>query len=121
MGWFYRLLVNKFYLDDFYWKAIVRPIRDGVSSAMYWVNQNVLDGAVNGVARAATATADTVYDVIDQKVIDGAVNGVGFTARKTAQVRKIVQSGDVQRYAAILFAGVAVFALLFAVVFSRIG
>ena len=35
--------------------------------------------------------------------------------------RKVIQSGDVQRYAAALFGGVAVFALLFALVFSKIG
>jgi NADH-quinone oxidoreductase subunit L len=121
MGWFYKLLVNKFYIDEFYWKAIVRPVRDSVSRAMYWLNQNVFDGAVNGAAGTAKALGRAVYDNVDQKVVDGAVNGVGIGARKAAAVRKVIQSGDVQKYAAALFAGVAVFALLFAVVFSKIG
>ncbi|MHB8513362.1 MAG: NADH-quinone oxidoreductase subunit L [Actinomycetota bacterium] len=121
LGWFHKLLVNKFYLDDLYWKAIIKPVRDSVSKALYWLNQNVLDGAVNGAAASAKAIGNVTYKVIDQKVIDGAVNGVGQGARKTAQVRKVLQSGDVQKYAAVLFGGVAILALLFALVFSKIG
>jgi NADH-quinone oxidoreductase subunit L len=113
LGSFYRLLERKYYLDDFYMGAIVRPIRDFVSKAMYWINQNVIDGLVNGAAGAAKGTAMGLYNVVDQKVIDGAVNGAGFTARKGGGLLKYLQGGDVQRYAAYLFAGVAVFAFLF--------
>ena len=113
LGFFHRLIVRKFYIDDFYWAAIVRPIRDGVSRAMYWVNQNVIDGLVNGAAAAAKGTAKGLYDVVDQKVIDGAVNGAGITTRRGGGLLKYVQGGDVQKYAAYLFAGVALFAFLF--------
>jgi NADH-quinone oxidoreductase subunit L len=113
LGWFYKLLMNKYYLDDFYWKFFVRPIRDGVSAAAYWVNQHVLDGAVNGAAAGARVTARAVYDVVDQRVVDGAVNGVGIGTRRGGGLLKFIQSGDVQRYAAALFAAVALLAFLF--------
>jgi NADH-quinone oxidoreductase subunit L len=113
LGWFHTLLVNKYYLDDFYMKGIVLPIRDGISSAMYWLNQNVFDGAVNGAAHVARASAQRVYDTIDQKVIDGAVNGAGIGTRQGSRILRYIQSGDVQRYAAVLFAGVAILAFLF--------
>jgi NADH-quinone oxidoreductase subunit L len=113
LGFFYRLLERKYYLDDFYMGAIVRPIRDGVSKAMYWINQNVLDGVVNGAAGAAKGTAQGLYKVVDQKIIDGAVNGAGITTKKGGGILKYLQGGDVQRYAAYLFAGVALFAFLF--------
>ncbi len=113
LGWFHTLLVNKYYLDEIYYKGFVYPIRDGISRAMYWVNQNVLDGAVNGAAKVARESAKGVYNVIDQKVIDGTVNGAGIGARKTGGILKYIQSGDVQRYAAVLFAGVAILAFLF--------
>ena len=112
MGFFYRLLVRKFYIDEFYMGAIVRPVRDGVSAAMYWVNQHVIDGLVNGAAAGARATAKGMY-VIDQRVIDGAVNGAGIGARRGGGLLRYLQGGDVQRYAAYLFAGVALFAFLF--------
>jgi NADH-quinone oxidoreductase subunit L len=113
LGWFHTLLVNKFYLDDIYMKGIVFPIRDGISQAMYWLNQNVFDGAVNGAAHVVRASAQRVYDVVDQKIIDGAVNGVGNETREGSRLLRYIQSGDVQRYAAVLFAGVAVLAFLF--------
>jgi NADH-quinone oxidoreductase subunit L len=113
LGFFYRLLERKYYIDDFYMAAIVRPIREVVSKAMYWINQNVIDGLVNGAAGAAKGTAQGLYNVVDQKVIDGAVNGAGIATRKGGGILKFLQGGDVQRYAAYLFAGVALFAFLF--------
>jgi NADH-quinone oxidoreductase subunit L len=113
LGFFYKLLQRKYYLDDFYGVAIVRPIRDVVSRAMYWINQNVIDGLVNGAAGAAKGTAKGIYAVVDQKVIDGAVNGAGIGTRRGGGLLKYLQGGDVQRYAAYLFAGVALFAFLF--------
>jgi len=113
LGFFYRLLERKYYIDDFYMAAIVRPIRNGVSKAMYWINQNVIDALVNGAAGAAKGTAQGLYNVVDQKVIDGAVNGAGITTRRGGGILKYLQGGDVQRYAAYLFAGVALFAFLF--------
>ena len=46
---------------------------------MYWINQNVLDGAVNGAAWPRAGWR-TVVMWFDRNVIDGAVNGVGGTA-----------------------------------------
>ena len=117
LGWFHTLLVNKYYLDDFYMKGIVRPIRDSISTAMYWLNQNVFDAAVNGAAGVARAAGRGVYENIDQKVIDGAVNAVGIGTQDGSRILRYIQSGDVQRYAAVLFAGVAVLVLLFTLVF----
>jgi NADH-quinone oxidoreductase subunit L len=54
-----------------------------------------------------------MYKYVDQKVIDGAVNGAGIGARRSGGLLKYLQGGDVQRYAAYLFGGVAVFAFLF--------
>ena len=117
LGWFHTLLVNKYYLDDLYMNGIVRPIRDQISKAMYWLNQNVFDGAVNGAAAVTRAAAQQVYTKIDQKVIDGTVNAVGIGTQDGSRFLRYIQSGDIQRYAAVLFGGVAVLVLLFTLVF----
>ncbi|MEO8293142.1 MAG: NADH-quinone oxidoreductase subunit L [Actinomycetota bacterium] len=111
----HSLLEHKYYLDDLYLKGIVRPIRDRVSAGVNWVNQNVLDGVVNGMAALARGLS-TVVMLFDRKVIDGAVNGVGNTARETGGLLRYLQSGNVQRYAVFLFAGV----MALAIVFTRI-
>jgi NADH:ubiquinone oxidoreductase subunit 5 (subunit L)/multisubunit Na+/H+ antiporter MnhA subunit len=97
--------------------AIVRPIRDSISKAMYWLNQNVFDGAVNGASFVARAAARKTYAIIDQKVIDGTVNAVGIGTQDGSRFLRYIQSGDIQRYAAVLFGGVAVLVLLFTLVF----
>jgi NADH-quinone oxidoreductase subunit L len=112
LGPLYRLLEQKYYLDTIYLKGIVYPIRDPVSAFVYWTNQNVLDGVVNGAGRLARMFSGVVNG-FDQEVIDGAVNGLGQTAGVTGGLLRYLQSGNVQRYAAFLFAGVVVLAIVF--------
>jgi NADH-quinone oxidoreductase subunit L len=112
LGPAYTLLDQKYYMDTFYMKGIVFPIRDKVSAAVYWINQNVLDGAVNAMAPVTKLMARFV-NAFDRKAIDGAVNGVAETAGFTGGILRYVQSGNVQRYAAFLFAGVVIFAIIF--------
>jgi NADH-quinone oxidoreductase subunit L len=109
----YTLLENKYYLDDVYWSGIVQPIRDRVSAGVYWVNQNVLDGVVNGAAWVARRFSLGVNE-FDRGVVDGAVNSVGQAAGFTGGLLRYLQSGNVQRYAAFLFTGVIVGVIIIA-------
>jgi NADH-quinone oxidoreductase subunit L len=107
----YTFLVNKYYLDDLYENVIVDGTRGAVARASYWINQNVIDGVVNAVGRGTARLGRATYDVLDQRLVDGAVNGIAIeTGMAGSEVRK-VQSGRVQRYALLLFAGVTLLAL----------
>ena len=112
-AWFYRLLQNKYYLDDIYMSAIVRPIRDQVSAFAYWTNQYVLDGIVNAAGMATTALGRSAYNNVDQPLIDGAVNGLAFGADMAGRGLKFWQSGNIQAYAGVLFVGIAAFVVAF--------
>jgi NADH-quinone oxidoreductase subunit L len=115
LGPVYTLLEHKYYLDDFYWKWIIRPIRDPVAAFVYWTNQTLLDGVVNGTG-SITKGFSRVIAWFDRTVIDGAVNGAAQIAGFTGGILRYIQSGNVQRYAVVLFAGV----LVLAVIFTRI-
>jgi NADH-quinone oxidoreductase subunit L len=112
LGPVYTLLENKYYLDDIYWKGIIRPIRDPVAAFVYWTNQHVLDGVVNG-AGVLTKAASRVVAWFDRNVIDGAVNGAANIAGFAGGLLRYIQSGNVQRYAAFLFTGVVILAVIF--------
>jgi NADH-quinone oxidoreductase subunit L len=112
MGLLTRILQNRFYMDDFYMNRIVLPIRDQVSAAVYWSNQRVLDGAVNGAGGLARVLSRGVA-WFDRSVIDGAVNGAANTAGFTGGLLRYIQSGNVQRYAAFLFTGIVILAIVF--------
>ena len=102
-------LVNKYYLDDLYTGAVVGSIKGPIAQAAYWVNQNVIDGVVNGAAIASRYAAGFVYDFIDQKIVDGAVNGIGYASEEGGVVLRKTQTGRVQQYAAVLFGALVVF------------
>jgi NADH-quinone oxidoreductase subunit L len=112
MGAATTTLQNRYYIDAFYMRAIVLPIRDKVSAAVYWTNQNVIDAAVNGAGALAKRTSRVVM-WFDRNVIDGAVNGIAGVAGFTGGLLRYIQSGNVQRYAAFLFTGVIVLAIIF--------
>ena len=112
MGAVSTLLVRKYFMDDLYWRGIIRPIRDPMAAAVYWTNQKVLDGVVNAAGVLTKALARVVHR-FDQRVVDGAVNGAANTAGFTGGLLRYIQSGNVQRYAAFLFTGVIVLAIVF--------
>ena len=57
---------------------------------------------------------DCTYDYIDQGVVDGAVNGIGRRlGQRSGQVLRRIQTGKVQQYGALLFGGAAVLAGIF--------
>jgi NADH-quinone oxidoreductase subunit L len=86
LGPAYTFVERKYYLDDVYMRGLVRPIQ-------YPLARDV--------------------DTVDRRVVDGAVNGAGALARGLGAGLRYLQSGSVQRYAALLVAGV--FVLVFVV------
>jgi len=76
----HRLLLNKYYVDEFYDAAIVQPIK-GVSTGLLWRG-------------------------VDTAVIDGTVNGVGLMVRSWSAVLRRLQTGSVRAYAMSIFLGV---------------
>jgi NADH-quinone oxidoreductase subunit L len=57
----HKLLYNKYYVDELYAAAIVRPLV-WLSTNVLWkvVDAGMIDGAVNGVAEGAAAVGDAV-------------------------------------------------------------
>lgn len=84
-GAFHRLAVRKFYIDEAY----------------HFITQKVL---FNLVARPAAW--------IDRNIIDGAVNGIASVTASTSQRIKGLQSGRIQDYALYFFVGVAGLAVM---------
>ena len=60
LGPMWNMLENRYYIDAFYMRAIVYPMRDTLSAAVYWINQNVLDAIVNGAAALARAASRVI-------------------------------------------------------------
>ena len=78
---FAKVLANKWYVDELYDAAVVKPIQR--ASRFCW-------------------------KVIDQGIIDGAVNAVGYLARGFGWFGSLFQTGTVNTYAFVLSLGVLV-------------
>ena len=78
--------------------------------------QHIIDGVVNAVGKGGRRTGDLVYKYIDQGLVDGAVNGSGTTARSVGGALQPVQSGKVNMYGALLFGAAAVGGLVLVLV-----
>ena len=70
----------------------------------------MIDAVVNGVGVASQKAAGFVYRNVDQQVVDGAVNGSGAGAEGTGQFLRRMQTGKVQQYGALLFGGAVLLA-----------
>jgi hypothetical protein len=64
---------------------------------------------------ATLELGNSAYRRIDQPIIDGAVNGLAFGTGAAGNSLKFWQTGNIQRYAAALFAGIAFFIAAFIV------
>ena len=116
-AWGYRVLENKYYLDALYTDVIVGGIKGPIAAAVYWFNQNVIDGVVNGAGDGARVTRPaSLYRDVDQGGRRRHRQRHRAPApRSSGQFLRHIQTGKVQQYAALLFAGAAVLAGIFVV------
>src|SRR5512133_1696559 len=104
----YRWVNAKYYVDEFYEAALIEPIKR-FSAQLWSFDTWVVDGMVNGAARFTIIWAD-LSNWVDQKLVDGAVNLVAYLIQETSSVFRGLQSGRVQHYAFVMFIGFLVFA-----------
>jgi NADH-quinone oxidoreductase subunit L len=78
----YRLLLNKYYVDEVYDATVVQPIRIG--------------------------SQEGLWRGLDVQVVDGAVNGTGALVAAGSSVLRRLQTGSVRAYAGSMFVGVVV-------------
>jgi len=80
----HRLVTNKFFVDEFYERALIEPLRTG---------------------------SKILFGVVDRLVIDiGLVRLPGYFLLGCGRLLRVLQDGDVQRYAAFVVLGVAALA-----------
>jgi NADH-quinone oxidoreductase subunit L len=107
----YEVLLNKYYIDEFYQAFIVRPVMWSMN-AFWTVDERVVDGIVN-----AFATFTRLYSnwsgFLDRLVVDGSVNGVAVLVQSGARAFRLLQTGLVQNYLLVMALGVFVFATLY--------
>ena len=102
-GKIYKLIENKYYMDDFY-LAVANKVM-GLARLSDKVDRKGIDGAVNGIAQGTVKLAG-VSNRFDNKVIDGTVNGFAGSAMRGGRVLRRKQTGRIADYTTTIILGV---------------
>ena len=92
----YRLLANKYYLDEIYWAAFGRSALL-LARAGAWFDAHVIDGIVDGSAAVTRAIA-RLEGRFDNAVVDAIVNGLANATYALGGRLRRVQTGNVNAY-----------------------
>ena len=98
----YRVLYNKYYIDEIYDVAILTPALK-FAKFLWSFDAGVIDGLVNLVGWLTVKWAQ-LKQLFDTYIIDGAVNGLGYLCMAASWILKFIQSGSVQFYALMVMA-----------------
>ena len=82
----YRVLLNKYWVDELYDRAVVNPIH---------------------------RASERLWRFWDEKIVDGAVNGVAYLLEGVSAMLRLLQTGFVGTYALFIAVGAAALILHF--------
>jgi NADH-quinone oxidoreductase subunit L len=110
----YRLLLEKYRVDELYEAVFVRGLTLGGGRALHANDRFVIDGGdgelraglgVNGLAWAVRDLVARFSNFWDRWIVDGAVNLLAFILDNLSYALRAVQNGLVQRYALSMLIG----------------
>jgi NADH-quinone oxidoreductase subunit L len=102
----YRLLFNKYYVDELYGATVVSGTLGGAEGLSKF-DAEVVDGAVNATASLTVGAAD-LSSLADESLVDGAVNAVWRIFAQLSMAFRRVQTGLIQNYALMMLIGMGI-------------
>jgi NADH-quinone oxidoreductase subunit L len=113
----FKLLNNKYYVDEIYEGSIIRGVL-ALRLVLRDMDKWVVDGIVN-MAGWVTRLVAVTNGLIDKYFVDGAVNWVARIVLDVGSDLRRIQTGRIQNYAYALAAGGALIAFVQYVFFAR--
>jgi len=101
LGGPWRLLHNKYYVDELYGATVVRGAVL-FAQANAWFDKTFVDGLVNLAGRAGEVFA-RLNGWVDTHVVDGSVNLVAMVTGELGRGLRPLQSGRIQQYLLVVF------------------
>ena len=100
----YRVLLNKWYVDELYDATVVRGTL-ALTRVLAWFDRVVIDGIVNGAATIVRTIGD-LEGAFDHYVVDGAVNALADGTYAFGRTLKQIQTGGINAYLIVIVTGV---------------
>jgi len=113
LGGVYTLLRNKYYVDELYQWAFIRPARWLAETLTdRWLDRTIIDGILHSLGNFGMWLGKTLRQWIDLPVINGAGDLTASGTRNIGTYLRSLQSGRVQLYATVGLGLVAAVAIL---------
>jgi NADH-quinone oxidoreductase subunit L len=112
LGVVYRVLANKYYVDELYNATFVRGTLL-LATVFSWIDANIVDGLVNLARDFTVIVLGYGSNLFDKYVVDGAVNGLAWTAKSGSAMLRRAQTGLVQNYALVMGGGIVLLAVVY--------
>lgn len=106
----YRVLLNKYYVDEAYDLLFVEPCKR-LGALLDWFDRTVIDGLVRGVGHLADWSASG-STWVEKYIVYAGLNIIGYGNHLAARKGRKMQSGMVHHYAAVIVAGLFLLALV---------
>jgi NADH-quinone oxidoreductase subunit L len=108
----YKLLWNKYYIDEFYEGVIVKGIFMRLTGVSGWFDLKVIDGLVNLVGKFGELSS-RISGWIDNTFVDGLVNAIAAITWSSGSRLRRMQTGSLQNYLLVIFIGIILFVMIF--------
>jgi NADH-quinone oxidoreductase subunit L len=114
LGPVYTVLKNKYYFDEFYQAAFVRPAYWFAEKFTYeWMDRKVIDGVLHGAAQLALILGSFFRNYIDKPIVNGSGDLVGESIKRFGRFFRGIQTGRIQQYMILALVSLAAFTALF--------
>jgi len=114
MGGVYSLLKNKYYIDEFYNWAFVKPAYWIAETFTYkWIDKIVIDGFLHAIGRFGLWLGRILRGWFDLPVINGIGDGIADGTRAVGADLKPAVTGRIQQYMLVTMLVVVVVGIIF--------
>ncbi len=119
LGGLYRVLENKFYVDEIYQWTFYRPAKWISESVVYlWMDRKIIDGILHGIGNAGIWLGNVFRNWFDIPIINRGGDTLASSTRRIGSDLRTSQTGRVQEYmlwalAISLVGGLIFFVILF--------
>lgn len=96
---FYKVLANKYYIDEIYSYIFIRPAKWFSEKVIYqFLDQKVFDGVLHGIGKISFWIGDKFRFWFDLPVINKGGDKIALGTRKLGSNLRVTQSGRIQDY-----------------------
>jgi NADH-quinone oxidoreductase subunit L len=103
LGEVYHLVADKYYVDEIVNASVIRAVMV-LASVQKWLDENFVDGIVNGVGKINRGMGFAAA-WIDLHIVDGLVNGIASMTQNLGSITRLFQTGRIQQYVSFAVAG----------------